>query len=108
MSDRGHHGEGEHHQGHVTMPTMPRPALVVIEAEFVLRGLKAVFDRPSMAFDRDQRFKRCPRWAPGGEEGEVAVGDAPPGQQAARPQTIICAVELLALEIGQFEITPIM
>jgi len=23
MPDRGHHGEGEHHQRHVTMPTMP-------------------------------------------------------------------------------------
>ncbi len=56
MADRRHHGEGEHHQGHVTMPTMPGSALVVIEPEFVLRGLKAVLDRPSMAFDRDQRF----------------------------------------------------
>lgn len=61
-----------------------------------------------MAFDGDQRFNRCSRRAPGGEEGEVAVGDAPPDQQAARPQTIICAAELLALEIGQFEIAPIM
>ena len=23
MSDRGHHGEGEHHQGNVAMPAMP-------------------------------------------------------------------------------------
>ena len=56
MLDRGHHGKGEHHQGHVAMPAMPGSALVVIEPEFVFRGFKAVLDRPSMAFDRDQRF----------------------------------------------------
>src|SRR5213595_996943 len=76
MSDRRHHGEGEHHQGNVAMPSMPGSALVVIEPELVLRGFKAVLDRPSMAFDRDQRFNGCSRWAPGGEEGEVIIGDA--------------------------------
>ena len=76
MADRGHHGEGEHRQGHVTVPAMPGSALVVIEPELVFRGLKAVLDRPSMAFDRDQRFNGCSRRAPGGEEGEVTVGDA--------------------------------
>ena len=63
MSDRGHHGEGEHHQGHMTVPAMPGSALVVIEPELVFRGFKAVLDRPSMAFDRDQRFNGCSRWA---------------------------------------------
>jgi hypothetical protein len=52
MADRRHHGESEHRQRHVMMPTMPRPALIVIEPEFVFRGLKAVLDRPAMAFDR--------------------------------------------------------
>ena len=56
MPDRGHHGEGEHHQGDVTVPAMPGSALVVIEPELVFRGFKAVLDCPSMAFDRDQRF----------------------------------------------------
>src|SRR3954452_20581152 len=51
MSDRGHHGEGEHHQGDVTAPAMPGSALVVIEPALVFRGFKAVLDRPSMAFD---------------------------------------------------------
>jgi hypothetical protein len=60
-----------------------------------------------MTFDRDQRFNGCSRWAPGGEEGEVIIGDATTDQQTARPQTIICTVELLGFEIGQFEITPI-
>jgi len=108
MSDRGHHGEGEHHQGHVTVPAMPGSALVVIEPELVFRGFKAVLDRPSMAFDRHQRFDGRSRRAPGGEEGEIAIGDMTPDQQTARPQTIISTVELLGLEIGQFEITPIV
>jgi hypothetical protein len=58
MADRRHHGEDEHDQGHVTMPAMPGPALIVIEPELVFRGFKAVLDRPSMAFDRDQRVNR--------------------------------------------------
>jgi hypothetical protein len=49
-----------------------------------------------------------PAGAPGGEEGEIAIGDMTTDQQTARPQTLICAVEFFDLEIGQFEITPIM
>jgi hypothetical protein len=52
MADDRHHGEGEHHKRHVAMPTMPGSALVVVESELVLRGLKTVLDRPPMAFDR--------------------------------------------------------
>ena len=76
MADRRHHGEGEHHQGNVAMPSMPGSALVVIEPELVFRGLKAVLDRPAMAFDRHQHFDRCSHWTPSGEEGEIAIGDA--------------------------------
>jgi len=83
MADRGHHGEGEHHQGHVAMPTMPGSALVVVEAELVLRGLKTVLDRPPAAFDRHQRFDGRSRRTPGGEEGEIAIGDMTTDQQTA-------------------------
>ena len=54
MPDRGHHGEGEHHHGHMAMPAMPGSALVVIEPELVFRGLKTVLDRPAVAFDADK------------------------------------------------------
>src|SRR5664279_3110377 len=104
MADHRHHGEGEHHQGNVAMPPMPGSALVVIEPEFVFRGLKTVLDRPSMAFDRHQRFDGCCRWAPGGEEGEIAIGDISTDQQTSRPKTMICAIKFFDLEIGQFEI----
>src|SRR5467141_3552232 len=102
MADYRHHGEGEHHQGNVAMPPMPGSALVVIESELVFRGLKTVLDRPPMAFDRHQRFDGCSGRTPGGEEGEITIGDAAADQQTARPQTLICAAEFFGLEIGQF------
>lgn len=108
MADHRHHGEGEHGHGNVAMPAMPGSALIVIEPELVFGGLKAVLDRPAMAFDRDQRFDGCSCRAPGGEEGEIAIGDAATDQQAACPQAVIGAVELPGIEIGQFEIAPIM
>src|SRR6202795_20508 len=108
MADRRHHGEGEHHQGDVAMPPTPGSALVVIEPELVFRGVKTVLDRPPMAFDRHQCFDGCSCWTPGGEEGEIAIGDMTADQQTAGPQTLICAVEFFDLKIGQFEITPIM
>src|ERR1700674_1492026 len=108
MADCRHHGEGEHHQGNVAMPPMPGPALVVIESELVFRGLKTVLDRPPMAFDRHQRFDGCCRWAPCGEEGEITIGDMTTDQQTACPKTLICAAKFFDLEIGQFEIAPIM
>ena len=92
MPDRGHHGEGEHHHGHMAMPAMPGSALVVIEPELVFGGLKTVLDRPPMAFDRDQRFDGCCRWAPGSEEGQIAIGDTTTDQQPACPKSWICVV----------------
>ena len=76
MADHRHHGEGEYHHRYVAMPAMPGSALVVIEPELVFRGFKAVLDRPSVAFDCDERFNGCSCWAPSGEEGEVIIGDA--------------------------------
>src|SRR3979490_1665076 len=107
MADRRHHGEGEHHQRNVAMPAMPGSALVVIEPELVFRGLKTILDCPPMAFDRDQRFDGCSGRTPGGEEGEITIGDAAADQQTTRPQTLICT-EFFGLEIGQFEIAPVM
>src|SRR6266481_8806473 len=108
MADHRHHGEGEHDKRNVAMPAMPGSALVVIESELVLRGLKTVLDRPPVAFDRHQRFDGCSCRTPGGEEGEIAIGDMTTDQQTACPKTVICAVKFFNLEIGQFEIAPIM
>src|SRR5580658_9956410 len=53
-------------------------------------------------------FDGCCRWAPSGEEGEVTIGDMTSDQQAAGPKALICAAKFFDLEIGQFEIAPIM
>ena len=108
MSDHRHHGEGKHHQRNVAMPAVPGSALIVIEPELILCGLETVLDRPPMAFDRHQRFDGCCRRTPGGEEGEIAIGDMTTDQKAAGPKTMTCAVKLFACEIGQFEIAPIV
>src|SRR4030081_1029955 len=107
-ADHRHHGEGEHHHRYVAMPAVPGSALVVIEPELVFGGLETVLDRPAMAFDRHQRFDGCSCWTPGGEEGEIAINDISTDQQTSRPKTMICVVKFFDLEIGQFEIAPIM
>src|SRR5664279_399079 len=63
---------------------------------------------PTDGLHRHQRFDGCCRWAPGGEEGEIAIGDMTTDQQTACPKTMICVVKFFGLEIGQFEIAPIM
>ena len=64
----------------MTMPPVPGSALIVIEPELVLGGLKTILDRPAMTLDRYQRFERCSRWTPGGKEGEIAIGDVATNQ----------------------------
>ena len=108
MADHRHHGKGEHHQRNVAMPPMPGSTFVVIEPELVFRGLETVLDGPATAFDRHQRFDGCCRWTPGGEEGEIAIGDMTADQQTTCPKTMTCAVKFFDLEIGQFEIAPIV
>ena len=56
MLDGSHHGKCEHDERDVTMPAMPRSGFVVVEPELVLGSLKAVLDRPAVAFDADKCF----------------------------------------------------
>ena len=44
VPDGGHHGEGQHHERDVAMPSVPRARLVVVEPQLVFRGFKAVFN----------------------------------------------------------------
>ena len=54
MLDGSHHGKGEHDERDVTMPAVPGSGFVVVEPELVLGSLKAVLDRPAVAFDADK------------------------------------------------------
>ena len=51
----GHHGEGQHDQRGMAVPSMPGSGFVMIEAEFVLGGFEAVLDAPALALHPDQR-----------------------------------------------------
>jgi hypothetical protein len=102
MTDGGHHGEGEHDQRNVPMPAMPGAALIVIEAEFVLGGLEAVFDGPATAFHRDQFFRGRALGAPGGEKRHSTIGNVAADQQPSRPLPGECAVVLRDIEVGEF------
>jgi len=85
MTDRGHHGEGQHHERDMAMPSVPGTGLVVVEPQFVFCGLEAVFNRPTVTLDLYQHLDICAGRAPSGEEGQVAVSDIAADQQAARP-----------------------
>ena len=104
MSDRGGHGEGQHDQGDVAMPAVPGAGLVVVEAELVFSGLEAVLDGPAVAFDLDQGVDAGPCRTPGGEEGQVAIGDVAADQQAASPQARSGLVVFAGVEVGQFAV----
>ncbi len=108
MLDGSHHGEGEHDERDVAVPAMPGFGLVMVEPELVLGGLEAVFDCPSMPLDADQRLDRGFRRTPCGEVGEIPVGDVTPDQHAARPQAMVFFVDFCRLQIGQFEVAPVV
>ena len=86
VSDGGHHGKGEHDQRHMAVPAMPGAGFVVIEPQLVLGGLKAVFNRPAMPFNRHETLDSCARRAPCREERHVAVSNVATDQQSAGPK----------------------
>ena len=92
MADRSQHGEGQHHQRDMPVPAMPGPGFIVVQPEFVLRRLKAVLNRPTMAFNLDQGPDRGSRRTPGGEERHIPVGKIAPDQQPTCPGAGLCAV----------------
>ena len=92
MLDGSHHGKGEHDERDVTMPAVPGSGFVVVEPELVFGCLEAILDRPAMALDADQGLDRSPCRTPGGEVGEIAVGDITPDQQASCPKDLAVMV----------------
>src|SRR3954452_15524141 len=87
---------------------MPGARLVVVETEFGLGRLEAILDGPSMSLDPDQHLDRRAGGAPGGEEGEISIGDVAADQEAARPKAGPSLVVLTSIEIGQFQVRPVV
>jgi hypothetical protein len=80
VTDHRHHGEGEHDERDVAMPAMPRAGLTVIEAEFILSCLEAIFNCPTMPLNGNERLNACSCRAPCREECEIAIADIAPDQ----------------------------
>ena len=108
MTDRSHHGEGQHDERDVAMPAMPGTGLVVVEPQFILRGFEAILDRPAMSLHFDQSFDACSSRALGREVGEISIRDVAADQQAARPRTQSIVAVFGRIEIGQLAIRPVM
>src|SRR4051812_37717585 len=89
------------------MPSVPRPALIVIEAKLVLGGLETVLDGPTMTLDGSQRGYWGSGRTPGREECHLAVGDVAADQQSPRPYRVFCAAELTG-QVGEFHIAPLV
>lgn len=104
-----HHGEGEHDERDMPVPTVPGAGLVVIKAEFVLGHFKTILDGPALTLDLNQGGDIRAGWTPGREEGQFAISDVAADQKAARPPARIqTAIIGLRIEIGQFAIGPIV
>ena len=108
MADHSGHGKGKHDQRDMTVPTMPRTRFVMVEAEFILRRFKTVFDRPPVALDPSEGFDRGSLWAPGCEVRSIAIGNVAADQKAASPCAGEVSAKITCIEIREVEIGPVM
>lgn len=58
------------------------------QAEFVLGGLEAVFNGPTVPLGSNERLDQRSGRAPGGEVSHFAIGDMAADQQTARPKPL--------------------
>lgn len=95
MPDDGRHGEGQHDQGNMAVPAVPRARLVVIEAKRVLRGLETVLDRPAVASIRTSVSMACPAGTRSRRRPD-RVRDIAADQQTSGPELAEIRVESAA------------
>src|SRR5579875_1942250 len=87
---------------------MPGSGLVVVEAEFGLGGFEGVLNCPALPLDSDQGLDAGPDGAPSSEICLLAVRDAAPDQQPPRPDAGRAGPVFVRVEVGQFEISPLV
>src|SRR3978361_1520326 len=90
------------------MPAMPGAGFIVVEPKLVLTGFETVLNRPTLAFHRHQRLNAGASRTPSGEVGTFAVSQIAPDQQPAGPQPALLVVVFAGLEVGQFQIGPVI
>lgn len=108
MTHRGHHGEGEHDERNVSMPTVPRAGLVVRQPKLGLDGLKRILDGPAPALDAHKGVDRRTGWAPRREVGPLAVGEAAPDEEPARPRPGPGRAIVVGPEVSQLTVSPLV
>src|SRR3954466_12499775 len=90
------------------MPAVPRASLVVSKSKLRLSRLERVLDRPTAAFNHHQRVDPSSGRTPSREEGQFAIREVAPDQQAARPQAREGLVVLGRIQVGQLAVSPII
>lgn len=80
----------------------------MIESELVPGGLEAVFDRPAMAFNGNERPDVRPGRTACGEECGITVADIAPDQKATGPKSRLRLVVFVGIGIGEFAAGPVM
>ena len=107
MTDDSHHGKGEHDERDMAVPTMPGACLIVIETEFVLGGFEAVLNGPAMD-DRRELFRGVPLGHRVEKKARSLSAILRRSKKTPRPFSREGAVVFAGIEIGQFEIGPVM
>ena len=85
---------GAHDERDETMAAVPGSQYVVVEPELVFGCLEAILDRAAMTLDANEGLDRSPCLTPGGEVGEIAVGDITPDQLGSCQNDLAVMVEL--------------
>lgn len=106
MTDYDHHGKGQHDQGDMAVPAVPRARLVVIEAKLVLPGFEAVLDRPTVTLHLHECFHGRALRTPCREECKAAIGNVSADQRASDPDAGKGIVIVSGIENGQFDPGP--
>ena len=87
---------------------MTGPGFVVVEVEFALGRFEIVLDRPAVACNLRKRVDPSAGWAPIRAERQFAVRDMSSDQQVACPQPCASFILIDSLDVGEFEIGPLV
>ena len=79
-----------------------------IKAQLIFRRLEAILDSSAAALHTHQLLDGGSCWSPGGEKGQLVIGDGAADQKTARPKPGEACNVIAGVDIGQFHISPVM
>src|SRR5258705_3620896 len=92
----------------MAMPAVPGAGFVVIKAEFVLGGFKAVLDGPAMAFHRHQLLHGRAPWGTMSRKAKLPSAMLRRIRRPPRPFPGEAIIVFTDLQIGQLETGPLV